>query len=352
MIEKRIFGKLRGYETVTEYCLTNSLGMKAKVLDYGGILRELWVPDRNGKLDNVVLSYETLDDYQQNPAYLGAIIGPAAGRLAKGQLKVDDHIFLLPQNNGTNTLHGGPSGFHHKQMSGKVYEDNEAITLELSFMTDHLEGGYPGGLDVRVYYKLMRHENVLKLEMRADTREKTYLNMTNHSYFNLSGEENDTIEAHVMALNADGYGPVNKDMLADQGWQKVHGTAFDFTKAKPINIALTSKEDQILENGGIDHPFRIIKRDALSETIAAILWEPISGRQMTVSTDQHHMVIYTGNFIHMAEVESQKQWLQYQGICFEAQELPNAPNSKWYACRFLNPGETYSHKTTYTFSCK
>lgn len=349
MVGKRIFGKLRSHEAVTEYCLTNNLGMKASILDYGGILRELWVPDQDGTLENVVLSYTTLEDYVQNPAYIGAIIGPTGGRIANGQLKMDDQTFVLPKNDGTNTLHGGIAGFHHKLMTGCVYEDHTAMILELRFKTHDLEGGYPGEVDVQVFYKLMKHENILKLEMKAKTSKRTYLNMTHHSYFNLSGKHDKTIKKHVMELRADRYGPVNKTMLPDQGWKLVKGTAFDFKDGKAIEAALYSAETQIERNKGIDHPFRLIKADQDTETIAAVLWEPISGRKMTVLTNQTHLVVYTGNFLHTAEVASQKHWLQYQGICFEAQEIPNAPNSQLYPCSFLNPGETYSHKLTYIF---
>lgn len=348
MMQVERFGMLADGQEVSQYTLTNETGMKLKLLDYGGIIRELWIPDKEGNAGNIVLSYDSLDDYVANPAYVGAIIGRAAGRIENGTLHIGPDVYGVPRNNGTNSLHGGPDGFHQKCMHAEYEESADALELTLSFGSADGESGFPGNLALQLIYRLSRREKMLSLEMRGTTDCKTYLNMTHHGYFNLSGNGN-TIEAQVLQLNADAYARVDGAMLPKSGWTPVGGSCFDLQNPTPITRVLNADDEQISLARGVDHPFRLNGKGPGNVRNCAILSDEKSGRTMTVSTDQPHLVVYTGNYLDEAVVPSGKRFLRHQGICFEAQEVPNAPGNPSFSCTYLEPGEVYSKTLCYTF---
>lgn len=351
MVEINQFGKLSDGKRIKSYTLENNNGMKAVVLNYGGILKELWVPDRNGYLSNVVLSYNNPEDYLFNPPYLGAIIGRTAGRIEDGLLKIDENVYKLPKNNGSNTLHGGVDGFNQRLMKVSIDESSFHTKLTLEFEDPEYKSSYPGNLKIKVIYTLMKSENVLKVNMEGITDKKTYLNMTSHSYFNLSNDLDNTIENHMLKLNSEFYAPVHKDTIGRQGWKTVVGTAFNFIKDKKIGLGLATKDSQVEIVSGIDHAFKLVDSE-IDNKLGATLYDEESGRLMKVFTNQPHMVIYSGNFLDEAEVPSGKSFLKHNGICFEAQEIPNAPNFDPDVCRYLYPGEKYINNITYSFETK
>jgi len=347
VITTELFGTLPDGRVVNQYMLTNETGITVKLLNYGGIIRAIQVPDRNGVSANIVLSYDTLEDYIQNPPFLGALIGPTAGRIRGGDLDIDGVHYSIPQNNGENALHGGPFGFHNQWMEAVTSEDEESMALRLSFVLENK--GYPGTLRITMGYTLMKRENRFILSFEGDSDQKTYLNMTNHSYFNLSGL-NKTIENHLLCLNADGYAPVDEAMLPSVGWSSVNGTPFDMRRSVRVGDAIHSEHEQIQIAGGVDHPFRLIRNAEDSALVrGARLEDSVSGRTLDVSTTQPHMVIYTGNFLHQGTVPSGKAFQRFQGICFEAQEVPDAPGNTHFECTYLNVGEKYHQLIQYEF---
>lgn len=350
MINKEFFGKLRNGEFVEAFTLENANGMKSVILNYGGILKELWVPDQNGVLGNVVLSYDDLMDYVYNPSFMGAIIGRTAGRIEGGILEIDGVSFTLSMNDKFNMLHGGSSGFHQKLMNATCEEHELYSRVILRFKSFNGEGGFPGALEVEIIYTMLKYENTLKLEMRAKSNQKTYLNMSSHSYFNLSNHVCRTVEGQTLEICADAYAPVDDDMIPRRGWKDVDGTVFDFRKEKLLDLAIHSNDVQIRDNHGIDHPFRLIDQCMeVEKRPAAKLFDKESGRLMKVYTSQPHMVIYMGNFLDDGKVHSGRRFKKHQGICFEAQEVPNAPKFKGYQCNYLEEGQEYKHSIIYQF---
>lgn len=350
MMKTEAFGVLSSGHAINQYSLTNETGTTVRILNYGGIIRELLTPDREGVPGNIVLSYETLADYEANPAFIGAVIGRTAGRIGGGELVIGNSRYTLPQNNGENTLHGGPCGFHTKPMKGELAETPEAMSLSLSFESEAGECGYPGKLSLELRYTLMKRENVLILDFVGVSDQKTYLNMTHHGYFNLSGGAR-TIEEHVIRLSADAYAPVDSAMLPQTGWTPVAGTPFDLRQPVPLGEVIHREDAQIRLARGIDHPFRLLPQvDQGAESPCALLTDPQSGRGLTVGTTHPHLVVYTGNFLDAAEVPSGKRFNRYQGICFEAQEVPNAPGNPAFQCSYLEAGEPYRHTLRYAFT--
>lgn len=350
MIKTEAFGVLPGGQPVNQYILTNETGVTVKILNYGGIIREILTPDRNGILGNIVLSYEALEDYMVNPAYIGAAIGRTGGRIGGGQLTVGDSVYSLPQNDGANTLHGGPSGFHHKYMDAVLAETADAIALSLSFTSEAGECGYPGKLALELRYTLMKRENRLKLDFLGRSDAKTYLNMTHHGYFNLSGSDG-TIEDHTVQLSADAYAPITEALLPQEGWVPVADSPFDMRDSHVLKAVIHAENEQIQLAGGLDHPFRL--HPTMGEGLnAPCVWlkNPKTGRCLSVSTTQKCMVVYTGNNLDKAEVPSGKRFSRYQGICFEAQEAPNATENPAFECTYLEPKEIYHHGIMFDFS--
>lgn len=348
MITVTGFGTLPDGREVSRFTLANECGVQVALLNYGGILQALWVPDREGRPGNVVLGYDSLSAYEANPAYLGAVIGRAAGRLRGGVLPLEGRTYPLAANSGANTLHGGPQGFHRKWMAAETQETDEALALVLRFESPDGEGGFPGNLDVTLTYRLQRCAPVLQLEMAAVSDRRTYLNMTHHGYFNLSGGERPVTDQQL-ALQADAYAPVDQDMLPCEGWQPVAGLPFDLRTPVRLAEPLASTHAQIQRAGGIDHPFRLVRSTDSGVEPCAWLTDAVTGRRMTVSTDQPHLVVYTGNTLQDAVLEGGCPFGRHQGICFEAQEVPDAPGSPFFPCRLLEPGKRYQRQLRYDF---
>src|SRR5678809_959659 len=329
---------------VTEYTLTNSSGMQASILNYGGTITKLMVPDRNGKMGDVVLGFETFGGYmQKKDPYIGALVGRYANRIANAKFTMDGKTYKLAPNNFGNSLHGGNVGFD------KVIWNTEKIgdsSLKLTYQSKDGEEGYPGNLNIQVIYTLGA-DNSLKIDYTATTDKATPVNLTNHSYFNLSAGKDSTVLDHVLKLDADKYTPVNDQLIPTGQIANVKGTPLDFTTPKPIGKDMGSVK------GGFDHNWILNKRGTELQE-AATVYDPGSGRYMEVLTTQPGIQFYSGNFLN-GDLQLTKEgqiYIPHSGLCLETQHYPDSPNEPSFPNTILRPGETYKQTTVYKFSVK
>lgn len=340
-ISKRHFGTTDGTE-VYLYTFTTDLGLKATITNYGGAITSLYTPDRNGVLGDIVLGYETLDDYVKNPRYFGALIGRHANRIANGRFSLNGVVCQLGQNNGVNHLHGGFKGFD-KRVWNPV---EEAQALRLLYESKDGEENYPGNVRAEVTYSLSDDE--LRLDYRATTDADTIVNLTNHSYFNLNGEG--TILDHGLRLNADRFTAVSKDLIPTGEIRAVATTPMDFRNEERIGARIGDGYDQLGFTGGYDHNFVLNDWDGSLRT-AARLYEPVTGRVLEVLTTEPGIQFYSGNFLD-GSLTGKKgiSYQKYAGLCLEPQHYPDAPNHPNFPPTVLRPGEEYTHTTIFRFS--
>ena len=329
---------------VTEYTLTNSSGMRAGILNYGGTITKLITPDKKGKMGDVVLGFENFSGYmQKNEPYLGALVGRYANRIGNAKFTLDGKTYKLAPNNFGNSLHGGNVGFD------KVIWNVEKIgdsSLKLTYQSKDGEEGYPGNLNVQVLYTL-GSDNSLKIDYTATTDKATPVNLTNHSYFNLSAGKDSTILDHVLQLNADKYTPVNDQLIPTGQIAEVKGTPLDFRSAKAIGKDIGNVK------GGFDHNW-ILNRKGDDPEQAATVYDPGSGRFMEVFTTQPGIQFYSGNFLNGALqlTKGGQIYIPHAGLCLETQHYPDSPNEPSFPSTILKPGETYRQTTVYKFSVK
>jgi aldose 1-epimerase len=329
-ITKTYFGTTAGAE-VYLYTLTNELGYEVSIINYGGAITALKAPDRNGVFGDIVLGYETLDDYVKNPRYFGALIGRHANRIAEGRFSLNGVDYQLGRNNGVNHLHGGFDGFDRRVWNAT--EDGDV--LHLSYLSKDGEEGYPGNLEALVDYGLSGNE--LSIEYRASADRDTIVNLTNHSYFNLAGAG--TILDHELTLNAGSFTPVSSDLIPTGEIKSVTGTPMDFRNARLIR----SEVDY-------DHNFVLTDWDG-SLRLAARLSESTTGRVLEVLTTQPGIQFYNGNFLDGSLVGKEGvAYEKYAGLCLEPQHFPDAPNHSNFPSTVLRPGEEYNQKTIIRFS--
>jgi aldose 1-epimerase len=328
---------------VLQYTLTNSKGMVVKIINYGGIITDVMTPDRNGNSGNVVLGYDSLSGYLQkgNP-YFGALVGRYANRLAKAKFALDGKTYTLAANNNGNALHGGLKGFDKVIWNAK----QSGNTLTLTYNSKDGEEGYPGNLNAKVEYTLT-DDNELKIDYTATSDKPTPVNLTNHTYWNLSAGKSRTIEDHVLALNADKYTIVNDNLIPTGKHPAVKGTPMDFTTPKRIGKELGSVK------GGYDHNY-VLNKSGNEESLAATVYDSASGRYMEVHTTQPGIQFYTGNFLDgkLTGARSGATYGQHAALCLETQHFPDSPNQPSFPTTILKPGETYHQTTIYKFSVK
>lgn len=356
-IKQRDFGKTKDGEPVELYTLTNDRGMVAKVMTYGAIMTELHVPDRNGKAADVVLGFDNLDQYLKGHPFFGAIAGRYANRIAKGQFTLDGQTYHLPINNGPNTLHGGTVGFDKHVWKARPIQSRgtgdmgEMDQVGVAFSMESPDGdqGFPGKLDVTVTYTL-RNDNSLTIDYVATTDKDTVLNLTNHSYFNLAGENSGTIEDHILTINADTYTPVDATQIPTGQILPVKGTVFDFTKPKVIGARINE-----VPGGpptGYDHNY-VLNHSKTSPEFCARVKDPKSGRMMEVWTTQPGVQLYTGNFLDgsLTGIGGTKYAI-HDALCLETQHFPDSPNHPKFPTTELKPGQTYHQVTVFKFSAE
>lgn len=315
------------------YMLTNSHGVEVSITNYGGTVTSIKVPDRNGVFGDVVLGYDTVEEYMRNPRYLGALIGRHANRIGHGRFTLNDVEYQLAQNNGPNHLHGGNKGFDKQVWS---VSETSANLLQLEYFSGDGEENYPGNLTVNVDYSL-NDNNELRIEYQATTDKDTIVNLTNHSYFNLAGSGD--ILGHELMLNADAFTPVSEDLIPTGEILPVENTVMDFRIARPIG------------SGGYDHNFVLRDWDHGSIRSVARLSEPKSGRVMEVLTTEPGIQFYSGNFLDGSLTgKGGVAYQRYAGLCLETQHFPDTPNHPNFPTTVLRAGERYHQVTVYRFT--
>lgn len=335
------FGKLPDGQTVHLFTLENSQGMVAKISTYGAVLTELHVPDRNGKLDNVVLGFDNLDQYLQKHPHFGGTIGRYANRIANATFNVDGKDYALAANNGPNTLHGGKESWEKRLWKAESGQSSLSAWVELSYISPDGEEGFPGKVEVVVTYELTAG-NSLVIKYQAVTDKATPISLTNHSYFNLSGAGNGDILDHTVQMQASHYLPVDATQIPTGEIASVIDTPFDFTQPHKIGerIAQTGK--------GYDHNFVINLTDRNSDI--ATVYDESSGRRMTVRTTYPGVQLYTGNSLDGTITGNGGNYPKNSALCIETQQFPDAMHHANFPNCILRPGDQLTSVTSYTFS--
>ncbi|MCX7017214.1 MAG: galactose mutarotase [Candidatus Sumerlaeota bacterium] len=344
------FGNTKEGETVELFTLKNAKGMEAKITNYGGIVVSLMAPDRNGRLGDVVLGYDTLDQYVKDNPYFGCLVGRFGNRIAKGRFTLDGREYTLAVNNGPNHLHGGLKGFDKVVWRARPFESKDGPALELKYLSKDGEEGYPGNLDVTAIYTLTG-DNALRLDFTATTDKPTICNLTHHSYFNLAGGGGDILN-HEAMIAADRFTPVDENLIPTGELRPVAGTPFDFTKPRKIGARINDPDEQLKRGNGYDHNFALNK--PMGELgLAARVFEPTSGRVMETLTTEPAMQFYTGNFLDGSNVGKGGRPYPFRGaFCMEPQHYPDSPNQPRFPSVVLRPGQTYRNTILYRFSAE
>jgi aldose 1-epimerase len=348
-VSKQSFGKTKDGTEVFLYTLKNNNRMEVQITNFGGVIVSLKVPDRNGKIDDVALGFDTLAEYEAPGPFFGATVGRYANRIAKGQFKLDGKQYQVTVNNPPNMLHGGKSGFDKKIW--QVVEDGPSKDqrLHLHYLSKDGEEGFPGNLSVDVTYTL-NDNNELKIDYAASTDKPTVLNLTNHSYYNLKGQGQGEIVDHVVQLNASKFTVVDKDLIPTGELKSVAGTPFDFRRPTKISDHISDNDEQLKLGLGYDNNF-IIDNGGKSLTFAARVHEPSSGRILEVHTTEPGVQLYTSN--HMDNGVHGKAGKTYNfryGLCLETQHYPDSPNHPAFPTTELKPGQKFQSSTVYRFT--
>ena len=341
------------YETTVDnkpvqlYILNNANGVQVAITNYGGRVVALVVPDKNGVLTDITLGYDSLNHYRtRNEAYFGALIGRYGNRIAKAQFSLNGKTYQLAANNGVNSLHGGPSGFHN-QVWDAVQKDGR--TLELAYISKDGEEGYPGNLTVKVIYTLT-DANELKIDYEAATDQATVVNLTNHAYFNLNGQGNETITDHMLTIYASKYSAVDTTLIPAGDPVSVDATPFDFRVSKQVGKDINAADAQIKNGLGYDHNFVLDKKQITGLEKAASVYAPSTGILMDVFTTEPAIQFYSGNFLDGKLIgKQQKQYGYRSAFCLETQHYPDAPNQPSFPSTVVEPGKKYQTTTIYQF---
>ncbi len=337
--------------TINKYILKNSLGMEVSILNYGGIIQSIKLPTDN-EYRETVLGYDNLEDYILNPCYLGATIGRTAGRLKEAKLTIDDKTYHIDKKDNGHLLHGGKHGFNNEYMYAETLSNEDFERLTLSFKSLETIDGFPANLDIKIVYTLKKEQNCFTIDYYGYSDKKTYLNLTNHSYFNLMGDNNPVgIKNHQLMINSKEYYPLESDFIPSIKSEKINHSAFDFAEQKTINLSLNSEHEQIKLAHGIDHCFKLNKQKG-EYNLATKLISPDEKVILEVHTTAPDIVIYTSNFIQDGYVPSGKTFTQNYAICFEAQEKPNKVNDSPNDCQWTTPDNPYYQSIKYIFKEK
>ena len=350
-IEKKEFGTTEDNVTVYQFVLSNKNGMEISVINYGGIITSLKAKDRNGKYQDIVLGFNSLPPYEDENPYFGALIGRYGNRIANGNFKLDGQSYKLDINNPPNHLHGGLKGFHKVVWNPKEILNDRNVSLELTYLSKHMEEGYPGNLDVKVTYTL-NNKDELSVRYEAVTDQKTIINLTQHSYFNLSGNFSNDILDHEIRINADSFLPVDETLIPTGEIRSVLGSPFDFRKSKLIGQDIDTNNKQIEFGKGYDHCWVINnKNNGLRSVASAYHYE--SGRVLDVYSDLPGLQFYSGNFLDGTLKSKKVGYYELRsGFCLETQHYPDSPNQENFPSVILKPGDVYKSNTVFKFSVK
>ncbi|MGI8315047.1 aldose epimerase family protein [Halobacillus mangrovi] len=337
--------QVKGNQTWNVYRLVNDQGMYVEFINYGGIITDISVPDRNGNKENVVLAFKNHNDYLDNPIYFGALIGRVAGRIKQSSFEINGQNYQLDPNEGDNHLHGGKNGFHSRIWEVSPYETEEEVGAKLSMVSPDGDGGYPGQVKVEVTYTLT-NDNKFIISYEASSDKTTPLTLTNHTYFNLSGNNKRTLEDQELCLDSSKMVELDKELIPTGKWLDVTDSPFDFRDKKKLESVFTYETpQQKIANGGMDHFFKFDKH----REVDVYLEDPKSGRTLSIETDQPGIVIYTSNSfpegIELAEGKPKK----HAGLCFETQSSPASLHEVGFPNIILDKEQSYSKRTIFTF---
>jgi aldose 1-epimerase len=342
------FGKTPDGTPVALYVLTNAKGLKAKVMTYGATLTELDVPDRDGRLGDVVLGFDTLPGYLAVHPFFGSTVGRVANSIAKGRFTLDGKGYKLATNNGPNALHGGLKGFDKVVWKAEPVQKPDGVAVKFSYHSRDGEEGYPGNLDATVTYTLT-DGNELRLDYTATTDKATPVNLTNHTYFNLAGVRGGNILGHELMVAADKYTPTDDTLIPTGAIKPVRGTPVDFTTPHPIGSRIAQLKG---DPGGYDHNF-VLNSGGKKLALAARVTEPGTGRVLEMYTTEPGVQFYTGNFLDgKLKGKGGVVYEKHQGFCLEAQHFPDSVNHPDFPSMILRPGQTYTQTTVYKFSTR
>ncbi len=339
-ISEESFGQMDDGREVHLYTLINDNGMEVRITNYGGIITSLKVPGSDGVSENVVLGFDNLDDYLSGHPYFGALIGRYGNRIANGRFEIDGTEYQLTINDGNNHLHGGEVGFDKVLWDAEVTDEG---SLRLTYMSEDGEEGYPGNLEVTVTYTLTAEDELI-IDYEAETDKTTHVNLTAHSYFNLSGNPSSDILGHELKLHSGNYTPVDSELIPTGEIRTVHSSPFDFTEFHSIGSGI----DQV--EGGYDHNF-VLDNSSGELSLAAELIHRESGRKLSLLTTEPGIQFYSGNFLDGSlSAPDGTPYGQYAGLCLEPQHFPNSPNEPEFPSTILRPGDKYESQTIYSFS--
>jgi aldose 1-epimerase len=352
-ITRASFGKTADGQNVDIFTLTNKRGLEVKITNFGGIITSLKVPDRNGKVDDIVLGFDNLDAYLKGHPYFGALIGRYGNRIAKGRFTLNGHEYKLAVNNGENHLHGGIKGFDKVVWTAQSARIRDGVALKLTYLSKNGEEGYPGNLRVIVVYRLT-NENELKISYSATTDKDTVINLTSHSYFNLAGQGNGDILDHELLINAARFTPTDAGSIPTGELKSVTGTPFDFTTSPQHKIGerINNDDEQLKFGNGYDHNFVLNGRMGKLRQ-AAVAYDSGSGRLMEVWTTEPGIQFYSGNFLDGTLTgKGGKVYQRRYGFCLETQHFPDSPNKPSFPTTVLRKGELYHSLTVHKFKTR
>ena len=341
----RFFGRTPEGLEVTEYTLSNDHGITMTVIDYGCTITSLKTPDKNGDIENIVLGFKSLQGYLENKHYTGAVIGRYANRIAGGKFSIDGIEYNLSLNQPPHHLHGGVKGVDKVIWSAHPLENEKGTGIEFRYLSRDGEEGYPGNMTIHVRY-FLSHSDSLIINYLARTDAATPINLTQHSYFNLSGGK-EKVTGHVLMINGDHYLPVDENKIPTGVMIKVEGTPFDFRHPEVISKAVSQKHEQIRIGQGLDHCW--VLNDHSGELAhAASLYHPGNGRLIEMHTTEPGLQVYTANALHEAR-QTNMPFGRYRGVCLESQHFPDSPNKPQFPSTILRPGESFQSTTIFTF---
>jgi aldose 1-epimerase len=345
------FGRLPDGRSVDLFTLTNGHGLEIRVMTYGGIITALRTPDRTGRLDDVVLGFDSLEGYLHDPPYFGAIVGRYANRIARGEFTVDGVMYHLARNNGPNSLHGGVRGLDKVLWSGEPFRTDSGSGVTLRYTSRDGEEGYPGTLTVRVTYTLTPDDRLV-VDYGATTDKATPVNLSQHTYWNLHGAGVGDILDHVLTLSASSFTPVDSTLIPTGEIASVFGTPFDFRSGIPIGARIAVANEQLRFGLGYDHNWAIDRTPGHQDGLqhAARLVDPRSGRTLDVSTTEPGIQFYSGNFLDGTITgKGGRVYGHRTGLCLETQHFPDSPNHPDFPTTMLRPGGTYRSRTVFAF---
>ena len=350
MIEKTLFGNLSDGREVFLFSLKNEAGTEIQIINYGAIVKNLFVKNKKGKFEDVVLGYDSLNDYVNDNSFFGAIVGRYGNRIGNGKFSLDGKEYNLVINNGKNHLHGGKNGFFKVVWQAEPFVNEPGASLKLTYISKDGEEGYPGTVSITVIYTLTE-ENDLVINYEGKTDKPTILNPTHHSYFNLTGDFSKTILDHELQINADKFTLVDKECIPTGEIVEVKNTPMDFTFPHTIGLNINKNFEPLKDASGYDCNFVLNNYDLTVKKVASV-YDSLSGRFLEVFTDQPGLQFYSGNFLEGVKGKNGITYKSRTGLCLEAQHFPDSPNKPEFPSTVLRPGEIYKQTTIYKFSIK